>query len=347
MEKDLKNTDWSEFEIGDIFNVFTGNLLPKTVLKKGRYPRITATENNNGVFDYYQKVDHKKYKEYKNFISISFLGAVFYHPYTASLDMKIHSVQLKNLELNKYLAGFLVLCLKRTVSIFSYGDQLSSTDLPKKRILLPIDSQGEPDYAFMEQYMRQKEQEKLDKVKSYISKRVEQVKDYKEIEPLSEKEWGEFFIEDIAEIASGRDIYDKERKRGNTPYVTSTALNNGVGYYVRNANETLEKNCLSVNRNGSVGYSFYHPYEALFSNDCRKLRLKNTNVYVGKFISRVITSQKEKYGYGYKMGTGRIKRQKILLPIDIKGQPDYFYMENYIKRMEYNKLKKYLDLKYK
>lgn len=347
MEKDLKNIKWREFEIGDIFNVYTGNLLPKSVLKKGKYPRITATENNNGVFDYYQKVDQKKYREFKNFISISFLGAVFYHPYTASLDMKIHAIQLKNDTLNKYLAEFLVLGLRRTVSSFSYGDQLSSTDLPKKKILLPIDNMGTPNYIFMEQYMQSKEKEKLEKINRYILKRVEQAKDYKEVESINAKEWGEFFIEDIADIISGRDIYEKERRMGNTPYVTSTALNNGVGYYVRNANETLEKNCLSVNRNGSVGYSFYHPYEALFSNDCRKLRLKNTNVYVGKFISRVITSQKEKYGYGYKMGTGRIKRQKILLPIDKKGQPDYFYMENYIKRMEYNKLKKYLDLKYK
>lgn len=45
------------------------------------------------------------------------------------------------------------------------------------------------------------------------------------------------------------------------------------------------------------------------------------------------------------MGTGRIKRQKILLPIDKKGQPDYDYMENFIKKLEYEKLTKYLEFK--
>lgn len=103
---------------------------------------------------------------------------------------------------------------------------------------------------------------------------------------------------------------------------------------------------MSVNRNGSVGYSFYQPYKALFSNDCRKLRLKNKSPFVGKFISRIIKGQKDKYGYGYKMGTGRIKRQKILLPVDKKGQPDYEYMEHYIKKLEYEKLVKYLSIKY-
>lgn len=50
--------------------------------------------------------------------------------------------------------------------------------------------------------------------------------------------------------------------------------------------------------------------------------------------------QKDKYGYGYKIGTARIKRQKILLPVNQKNQPDYNYMENYIK-----KLSKYLTIK--
>ncbi len=75
------------------------------------------------------------------------------------------------------------------------------------------------------------------------------------------------------------------------------------------------------------------------------LRLKNKSPFVGKFISKIITGQKDKYGYGYKMGTGRIKRQKILLPINKSQQPDYDYMENYIKKLEHKKLLKYLTIK--
>ena len=103
----------------------------------------------------------------------------------------------------------------------------------------------------------------------------------------------EFFISDIAEIVSGKDIYESERKKGSIPYISATAQNNGIGYFVGNSNETLEENCLSVNRNGSVGYSFFHPYKALFSNDCRKLRLKNDSKFAGYFISRIITNQKK------------------------------------------------------
>lgn len=156
---------------------------------------------------------------------------------------------------------------------------------------------------------------------------------------LESKNWDAFFIEDVAEIISGRDIYEKERIDGLVPYITATANNNGIGYFVANNNETLESGCLSVNRNGSVGYCFYHPYKALYGNDTRKLRPKKNNRYISLFISMCITKQREKYGYGYKMGTGRLKRQRILLPVDTNNNPDWAFMEAYMKQKEQQILK--------
>lgn len=156
---------------------------------------------------------------------------------------------------------------------------------------------------------------------------------------LESKNWDAFFIEDVAEIISGRDIYEKERIDGLVPYITATANNNGIGYFVANNNETLESGCLSVNRNGSVGYCFYHPYKALYGNDTRKLRPKKNNRYISLFISICITKQREKYGYGYKMGTGRLKRQRMLLPVDTNNNPDWAFMEAYMKQKEQQILK--------
>lgn len=160
---------------------------------------------------------------------------------------------------------------------------------------------------------------------------------------LDNREWKPFFIEQVAEINSGKDIYERERVEGSTPYITATANNNGIGYFVGNTNETLESNCLSVNRNGSVGYCFYHPYSALYGNDTRKLRPKIKNKYVSLFISMCITSQREKYGYGYKMGTGRLKRQRILLPVNQDDSPDWEFMEKYMREKERQILKPTID----
>ena len=347
MKFDFKNKEWKEFLIGDIFKTKTGALIPKRVLKKGNIARITATELNNGIYDFYEELKHKNYREVDNFISVSFLGSVFYHPYKASLDMKIHSVKLKKIELNKYLAHFIVLALKRTTKLFSYGDQLSSTDLPKKRILLPIKGKNEPDYAYMEQFMRQKEQEKIDRFKNYIDKRIKQVKDFKEVETLNKKEWGEFFLKDIFdEIKRGKRLKKDEHEEGNQPYISSTALNNGVDGIIGN-NEKVRKfkNCLTIANSGSVGSTFYHPYCFIASDHVTILKNENFNEYIYLFISSISRRLSEKYSFSREINDTRIQREKIILPKEKKGKPDYEYMENYIKKLEYEKLKKYIDIK--
>ena len=160
--------------------------------------------------------------------------------------------------------------------------------------------------------------------------------------PLNEKIWRPFFISDVAEILSGRDINSSEQITGKIPYISSTSINNGIYNFIGNENKTLESNCISVNRTGSVGYSFYHPYAALYSNNVRKLRLHIDNYYVAFFIANQITAQRGRYNYGYILGTERLKRQKIQLPINDDGEPDFDYMEAYVKNSMSAQYRKYL-----
>ncbi len=155
-----------------------------------------------------------------------------------------------------------------------------------------------------------------------------------------------YWLEDLVLIESGIDIYERERIDRATPYVTATEQNNRIGYFVDNENKTIEEKCISVNRNGSVGYAFYHEYPSLFGNDTRKLIPNCRDKYISLFLTRVITNQKEKYGYGYKMGTARLKRQKILLPVNVKGEPDYSYMKEYMQIKEIEKQYKVLEYYY-
>lgn len=125
---------------------------------------------------------------------------------------------------------------------------------------------------------------------------------------------------------------------GSTPYLTATENNNGIGYFVDNINNTLDEKCISINRNGSVGEAFYHEYPALYGNDTRKLIPKIKDKYVSLFLTQVLRQQKNKYGYGYKMGTKRLKSQKIMLPITSHQEIDYAFMGNYMKLQEFTKI---------
>ena len=178
---DLREKQWKDFKIKDLFITFqgtnglqvpTGAYINKKDLFYGNIPRITVRDTNNGI-DSFCNSDSKNLKIFENFISVSFLGSVFYHPYRASLDMKVHCLQPIEGSLNKYVAKFLIIAIKNNIKNSSYGNQLSSTDIPHKKILLPIASDGKPDYKFMEMYIKQIEKEKIDKYYNYISKELE------------------------------------------------------------------------------------------------------------------------------------------------------------------------------
>ena len=132
---------------------------------------------------------------------------------------------------------------------------------------------------------------------------------------------------------------------GSIPFIGATDANNGITNWVATVNSTLDSNVLGVNYNGSVVENFYHPYKCIFSDDVKRLHLKsgNDNKYVLLFFKTVILKQKSKYTYGYKFNARRMERQKILVPIDKYGKPDYAYMEQYMKNIFINKYQSYIN----
>jgi hypothetical protein len=164
---------------------------------------------------------------------------------------------------------------------------------------------------------------------------------------LSEKGFGEFFIEDIFKIKAGKRLTKAAMTKGVIPFIGASDSNNGITNFVSNTNSSLDSNVLGVNYNGSVVENFYHPYQAMFSDDVKRLSLKEIegNEFLYLFAKTVILKQKSKFQYAYKFNEERMSRQKILLPITSQGSPDYAYMENYIKQLEHSKLVKYLELK--
>ncbi|PKL68994.1 MAG: restriction endonuclease subunit S [Methanobacteriales archaeon HGW-Methanobacteriales-1] len=360
INKDFSDLKWKEFSFDEIFDIKNGFYNKKPEMSNSeRIPFLGATSNNNGITGFSSleriekssKTGHGKNHPLEkkifdgNCIAVTNNGSVGYayyqkNKFTCSHD--INPLYLKNHTLNRYIAFFLIALIEKQKICFEYSRKWRPERMKKSKIIIPVTKKGIPDWNFMEEYTRSKERILLKKYVSHLMKELNRINTEFEITDISSIKWGEFFISDISEIESGRDIYGPERIKGNIPYISAKSKDNGIGHFVGNENNTLENNCISVNRNGSVGYAFYHPYKALYSNDCRKIRL-NKNKHVSLFIANQITSQRGKYGYGYKMGTGRLKRQKIMLPVDDNDNPDWDFMEYYIKQIEYKKINKYLD----
>ena len=327
--------EWKEFFFTDIFKeIKRGKRLTKSNQIDGNTPYVSSTGINNGVDNFIG--NDKKVRKYANNLSLANSGSVgscFYHKY--EYIASDHITALTSEYADEYVYKFMSTIISRLEEKYSFNREINDKRISREKLFLPIDENGKPHWKYMSNFVKKLEKENIKKTLNHIyiyiyiyiyiiAKKLENKYLMKNVSLK------EFFIEDICEIKSGKDIYERERIEGVTPYVTATANNNGIGYFISNENATLQEKCISVNRNGSVGYSFYHSYPALFGNDTRKLILKYNDDYVAKFISFMISSQKEKYGYGYKMGTARLKRQKILLPVNEEEVIDYDFMKKYI-----------------
>ncbi len=172
----FKDVEWRDFEISELFLTFngtnglqtpTGSYIPKSNLIESKIPRITAKDTDNGIDGYFES-NHKNFRTFENFLSVSFMGSVFYHPYKASLDMKVHALIPKDFELNENLSLFFAHALKNNFKLFSYGNQLSSTDLAHQRVLLPIDEKGQPHYEYMNKFIEKMKKDNIERVLEYI-----------------------------------------------------------------------------------------------------------------------------------------------------------------------------------
>ncbi len=168
----------------------------------------------------------------------------------------------------------------------------------------------------------------------------------KEIDSLSDKSWKEFFLTELfPSIQRGKRLKKADQVSGDTPYISSTAMNNGIDNYISNSNSVrLFEDCLTIANSGSVGATFYHEYEFVASDHVTHLKNDSYNKYIYLFMSGLTNRLSEKYNFNREINDPRISREKIVLPINDDEKPDYEYMEKYIKNVMIIKYKKYKAL---
>ena len=330
---DLHDREWKEFYLRDIFpDIQRGKRLKTADHIQGSIPYVSSSAINNGV-DAFIGNDGKvrKFEECLTLANSGSVGKTFYHSY--EFIASDHVTSLKSDKLNKYSYLFIATIVQRLEEKYSFNREINDVRINKEKIVLPVDESGNPDYAFMEQYIKERERQIIQNYIGYI-RHDAQIGGGK-ITPLNQKEWKEFYLCDIFNIRPGKRLTKSNMKSGTTPFIGASDSNNGVTAFVSNTNVSKDSNVLGVNYNGSVVENFYHPYTCIFSDDVKRFALRehNGNEYVYLFMKTVILQQKSKYAYGYKFNEERMQKQMILLPTTANGQPDYDYMEQYVKRL--------------
>lgn len=163
---------------------------------------------------------------------------------------------------------------------------------------------------------------------------------------LGDVEWGLFKIGDLFEIENGKCSKVSELKNGHVPYVGATNRNNGVLSFVENKSELLSKgNCLVFicDGEGSIGYSIYKNEDFVGTTTIKIGRNKSLNEYNGLFITTVADTVRGKYNFGYKRNEQHLKAETLQLPIDMFGNPNWQFMNDYIMQEQKILAQKIID----
>ncbi|AXH11406.1 restriction endonuclease subunit S [Halarcobacter bivalviorum] len=353
----LNEIQWKEFFIGGengLFDITSSSSgIDKNKLnieeKNSNIPYITRSNIDNGINQFITINQLDKYNlDEGNVITIGLdTQTVFYQPHSFYTGQNIQVLRHK--KINKFNALFLIPLIEVQMEKFNWGGNGATLGrLFRTKIMLPITNKGNLDWNYMETYGKNILIEKQEQYKQYIQKVFKKL-NYKKIDNLQEKNWKEFFLTDIfTEIQRGKRLTKANQIQGKKPYVSSSRANNGVDNYIENEEKVrIFSDCLSLANSGSVGASFYHSYEFVASDHITHLKNENFNEYIYLFISTLTSRLSEKYNFNREINDKRISREKILLPINDKEEPDYVYMAQYIINMKYKKIKQYLTFKEK
>lgn len=346
--KKINELQWKSFLLGDLFVFDKGNQNNMNAMSEGDIPLVSAKKDGNGYKTFISENGKRLYNGHcitLNNDGDGGAGLAYYQPSKMALDSHVTALVPKT-AMSKHTMLFIARSISMQRSLFGHGRSINSARLRVFRLMLPVDETNKPDFNYMETYMKDVERRLLEQYKAYLltTSELEQIGGGN----FNVVTWKPFSLNEICEIKSGVRLVSTEMTDGKRPFIGATDSNNGLTNFIANTNASLDSNVLGVNYNGNgVAIGFYHPYEAIFTDDVKRIRFKQHkgNKYVYLFLKAAILKQKSKYQYGYKFSGERMNRQKITLPATDNGIPDFEYMEKYMRNKEMELLLQYTQMR--
>jgi len=327
----------AKFKLGDLFDVVSGKTHNPYNTAKGNTPFVSASDANNGISAYIQ--DEPTFDA--NLITISRNGSVcevFFQPspFCASLD-DIRVLIPKNFKIDFLTGIYLCTLIKQEKFRYNYGRKFGTQRIRETKISLPAINNRDVDWDAIKTLTSKYIKHTSNQVQNILENKFDTspIID-KKITLLAEK-WKQFSLNELFDIKKGKRLTKEDFEKGETPFVGAIDSNNGWSNRIGQP-PIFEGNIITVNYDGNgVAEAFYQPVPFWALDSVNVLYPKfELNRYIALFICTVIKKEKYRFSYGRKWNVKRMEESKISLPADKNGEPDFAYMEQYIKSLPYS-----------
>lgn len=338
----IDTSNWREFRVGDYFTQERGKEKAPKQNKDGDCPLIQETNSNNGFDRLVQPTTI--FKGNAITISINYAYTVFYQKddFCASVNIAI----IRNDNLNLYNGYFIASVLSSAHRKFDYQNKISKELIDDEIIKLPATPDGQPDWDYMESYMKavMEESEKSleNLIKAVCKKHL-----------IDVSGWDTFRVGDLFDIHPTK-AYKLTNAQllddGDYPVIANSAYANGIcGYSTRKPTEqgnmvtfsdTVDANTIFYQKEPFVGYPHVQGlYPIKYEDKWNELTYQ---FFVSVFRGTALVKG---FDYGNKFRRDIAVELMVKLPITSTGEPDWQYMKDYMRKIIDNQSRLYLICK--
>lgn len=291
--------NWKEFEISRLFTIKSPAARTIKSYSEGKTPYVSSGSFNNGIVSYLEPMADEKIEK-GQCITVSPLdGSAFFQEedFLGRGGAGSAISLLYNLNLTRYNALFICTIIKIMAEKFGYNDALTSDNLRKLRIKLPIE--------YKEDGSRVYDSEKRYSDEGFVP------------------DWG--------------DLQVKKVEDGDIPLITPSNFNNGLLMKISAESESTlyAANSLTVDMFGNAYFQEANFFVTAHGHVNVLVPKICINKYVGCFMASSIKKMFfYKYGFSDMCTQKVLKQEVIVLPVKKDASPDWEYMEEYMKKME-------------
>ena len=329
---------WKEFRLGDLFcQMYKAKAHVKcdfdyySIPSENTIRFISRTEMNNGCDCYVLNVGLTGIEE-GNAIAIGDTTATCFYQ-SDKFICGDHMVICRADWINIYTALFIISILKQEKYKYSYGRAFKMDLISDTIIKLPATIDNYPDWGFMEQYIKSLNHKPLNTANQggYGS------------HTLGVESWKPFKVNELFAVKYGINMELNtciEAEDGDPDainFVARTESNNGVSARVKpvKGKEPQPAGLITCAGGGSVLSTFLQEEPFYSGRDLYLLiPLQPMSKLAKLFCITVLKANKYRYSYG-RQANITLPYLELMLPATVEGQPDFDFMENYMRSLPY------------
>lgn len=216
---------------------------------------------------------------------------------------------------------FMAACIAHSLGHkYTWGNSISKQKIKGDFVSLPVTASGEIDFAFMDSFIRELEEERI--------------REREALDSFGKIQWREYNVKCLyGPSTRGKRLKSDDRIPGVLPFVTAGEAEQGVSAFIGNKVEVFRRNTTTIDMFGSAKY---RNCEYGADDHVAVVHTEELPNHAAMFVTAAChkAAHTGAFDYGCNFYAKDADALNIMLPALASGLPDYNYMETLMRAVQ-------------